>query len=774
MTTASNQSLIDLLLAQIKVLQDKLAQLITAKGGGGSSSSASSTNTTQSTSTNTTSSTSSASCSWNGATIASGSSVTAYQSSSVSYGSQCASQTRTCSNGTLSGTYTAASCVVGTASSCTWNGSSVANGASVTAYQSSSVASGSQCVSETRTCSNGTLSGSYTNTSCSVQSSQSCTGTWPISANTLQGTLSIPSVQNDGSFSATLQFAGLAANTISGTCSNGSISFYRSIGDQTYSGSYTASSMSGTFTYAGSNYSWSAWVAPTIAACSTNSAQTCAKFTDTSGTSRELFLAEKAYYLVDSVIMGNSFPGYVGDELAYLYVYDAQAYPSLWILDLTKAKVIGWMSPAAGYTIYSTYFAYITDPSGNKYPFIAPGAHYLDGSSLAGVANPGTWTFLCIFDPAYIANPSPSCATGFKPYQSEFTNAGSLSSFRHNGGWVSDVDGDGWGDINLPFLRYVYTISGNTGQQLGLSHIVPGSVWVPPLPADFDSGRLYGSYTEMKDPSGRQSVLISGANGVGTFSDANCNVSCYFLLANWSGGSWTPAWDTFLSFVILYDSYPPYVKKYNLDGCIHRYDNSLEYIGGHPYVVFDYFTEDKPAPVCTYDLSQASPCQTSAITDAIVQQATGFWSVSFLDAWTGVYLTAVANRYVWGRATNVVPNNTNPLLLVQGFTSNSGKVAFGQTASSVDALHVVQLTSAPSWSLVGSVLNPPSAPKLIDRFNYYGAYSVGLGSSNAGMPELNLKDIDGDGLNDVELQNGQWLGWSAAQGKLVIKNATSS
>ena len=96
----ANQSLIDSLLAQVKVLQEKLAQLIAAKGGGGESGS-----------------TSQASCSWNGTTIASGSSVTAYQSSSVAYGSQCVSQQRTCTNNILSGSYLYAACSVQTASS---------------------------------------------------------------------------------------------------------------------------------------------------------------------------------------------------------------------------------------------------------------------------------------------------------------------------------------------------------------------------------------------------------------------------------------------------------------------------------------------------------------------------------------------------------------------------------------------------------------------------------------------------------------------------------
>jgi hypothetical protein len=55
-----------------------------------------------------------------GGTIDNGSSVTAYLNSSVAYGSACASETRTCSNGTLSGSYTNQSCSVGT---CVSNGS---------------------------------------------------------------------------------------------------------------------------------------------------------------------------------------------------------------------------------------------------------------------------------------------------------------------------------------------------------------------------------------------------------------------------------------------------------------------------------------------------------------------------------------------------------------------------------------------------------------------------------------------------------------------------
>jgi len=59
--------------------------------------------------------------------------------------------------------------------SCTFNGQNITNGQSVTAYQAATVPSGSTCASQQRSCSNGTLSGTYTYASCSVQAAQATT-----------------------------------------------------------------------------------------------------------------------------------------------------------------------------------------------------------------------------------------------------------------------------------------------------------------------------------------------------------------------------------------------------------------------------------------------------------------------------------------------------------------------------------------------------------------------------------------------------------------------
>ena len=106
------------------------------------------------------------SCTWNNTTVASGASITGYQYGSVTFGQTCNPQTRTCVNGVLSGYYSFSSCTVSNAASCSFNGRTIADGDSVPAYQASYVPTGSQCVSEKRTCANGSLSGSYTGASC--------------------------------------------------------------------------------------------------------------------------------------------------------------------------------------------------------------------------------------------------------------------------------------------------------------------------------------------------------------------------------------------------------------------------------------------------------------------------------------------------------------------------------------------------------------------------------------------------------------------------------
>jgi peptidoglycan hydrolase-like protein with peptidoglycan-binding domain len=122
-------------------------------------------------------------CSLNGLTINSGSSAQFYSVQSVPLGSSCASyvQSRQCNNGTLSGSsaYQYPSCTAATSNqSCTINNINVSNGSSRMFYSKSSVTSSESCSSyaQTRTCTNGILSGdmSYIYLSCSIYNPVSC------------------------------------------------------------------------------------------------------------------------------------------------------------------------------------------------------------------------------------------------------------------------------------------------------------------------------------------------------------------------------------------------------------------------------------------------------------------------------------------------------------------------------------------------------------------------------------------------------------------------
>ena len=103
-------------------------------------------------------------CTFDGQTLADGESVTAYLTDNPGAGQSCSSQTRTCNNGSLSGTYAFATC--GDEDPCTFNGNTVPHGGSVTAYEVERVSAGGSCNSENRVCTNGSLSGSFQYESC--------------------------------------------------------------------------------------------------------------------------------------------------------------------------------------------------------------------------------------------------------------------------------------------------------------------------------------------------------------------------------------------------------------------------------------------------------------------------------------------------------------------------------------------------------------------------------------------------------------------------------
>lgn len=108
-----------------------------------------------------------------GSKIFSGATKVAYKEASVPHGKACEKETRTCHDGTLSGSYDYASCVVEPAQSCVLSqklgGSKILSGAKISAYKATSVPNGKVCEKEIRTCNDGQLSGSFENASCIIE-----------------------------------------------------------------------------------------------------------------------------------------------------------------------------------------------------------------------------------------------------------------------------------------------------------------------------------------------------------------------------------------------------------------------------------------------------------------------------------------------------------------------------------------------------------------------------------------------------------------------------
>lgn len=146
-----------------------------------------------------------------GGTIANGASITAYDETSASCGGSCTGNTRTCVDGTLTGSGDYESCAVMSCNPCPlpWGGT-INHGESVQAYSALDCAGkkdGSvSCPSETRVCNNGILSGSYTNQfgcfdHCATGSCSASAISWTVNGNNCSGGL--PAANNNAIATAT-------------------------------------------------------------------------------------------------------------------------------------------------------------------------------------------------------------------------------------------------------------------------------------------------------------------------------------------------------------------------------------------------------------------------------------------------------------------------------------------------------------------------------------------------------------------------------------------
>lgn len=161
------------------------------------------------------------SCSLSGTTVAHGQARTFYKQDIATSTNSCSAygQSRTCNDGTLSGSseYTKASCTAGV---CSVNGQNFANGSTTTFYFAQNVPANEQCSSyaQSRTCSNGTFSGNsaYQYTSCAPVAAGSC----------VVDNVVLTSGQSRTFYSGASAPAGATCGSVaqSRTCTNGTLS----------------------------------------------------------------------------------------------------------------------------------------------------------------------------------------------------------------------------------------------------------------------------------------------------------------------------------------------------------------------------------------------------------------------------------------------------------------------------------------------------------------------------------------------------------------------
>jgi hypothetical protein len=446
----------------------------------------------------------------------------------------------------------------------------------------------------------------------------------------------------------------------------------------------------------------------------------------------------------------------------------------------------------AGYTIHNTWFGMIHDPQGRLYPFLAPGQAYLSSPY---------WNTLYLFNPSCINSTTSPCNNGFITYSADFTNSVNLAGFRHNGGWIQDVNGDGWDDINLPFLHgYILTIEGENGNQLSLTQVAPAQTdpyyfpYVGGYDPSFDSGRLYGSYTLFQSVDGHTDVMLAAGDVVGTFTNSYCNVSRYMAVLRESQASPLPSsnlfyllWTDYISFyrTVYLNPLPPNNWSVTLsrpgdylNKCVHRISNSVFHAGTRPITVFNVFTENPliVPDACEYldvqiflnGLTSTLATESLNCLNNNVNNITGSWSVQALDLLTGKNVASFPNAYVWDVVKNLIPG-WNEVYLLEALPKS---ITFSQAGYIPQAIYAFGIDSNYIWHNLG-ILPVAFRPNLQPSTPWQIPIGIGFGATYEDIFSTVTRQRS-DGLVDIQLNNpitntSVWVGWNSASGKLVVE-----
>lgn len=407
-------------------------------------------------------------------------------------------------------------------------------------------------------------------------------------------------------------------------------------------------------------------------------------------------------------------------------------------------------------------------PEGRRWPILAPS--YGDGLN-----EKGNWGALCAFRPGLPS--SPACGVGFVSVPSTPTP----TAFREVGGTLFDLDGDGWEDITLIFHQLVHTLSGASLAPLQTVEFDVAATSEPESPKWFHSGRNYGTHVTHFGPGGTIRHAIVGGTPVGSFADGLCNVSRFVaVLESTAGQPQTRhlAWARYFGFSsTIFSAYdaawatnPEAVVARPadvMDDCIHRFGDSRSIMDSQHVLVFNTFDQSAPIDPCVDEQYQLylPPTWTDEKADAwygcFAKNVTspGTWGMQVLRESDGLPLTGSQGTYVWGMGMAIAPC-ADVTYLVEYLPTTT---AFDLSDAPPSTIQVQALTGG-LWTSKGTF---PVAGRPALRFeSASGARGVG---SYTAFAELVTMDRDGDGLLEVQLESGTWVGWSGQDFAFIVK-----
>jgi hypothetical protein len=353
-------------------------------------------------------------------------------------------------------------------------------------------------------------------------------------------------------------------------------------------------------------------------------------------------------------------------------------------------------------------------------------------------------------------------------------------AFREVGGIVHDIDGDGWDDVHLIYHGMIWYGSVNLLSEITRVSFDVAAATEPSSPLLFHSGRNYGAHRAFVSDTGDHSTLIIGGASLGTFSDYNCNVTRFLAMLEQTGtdpSSRRMSWSYYYGFAsTIFSTYDPiYTSDPSadigrdadvMDGCVHRFSDSRTTMDGQRVVMVNYFEQDAPVDLCLeeqWDLYQDT-AWTDEKTDtwytcfAENVASMGVWGMQVFRESDGVVLTGGQYHYVWGWTDRLLPSGE--IVYLVEILPESGR--FDLADRSTSTLEVYALVDG-MWSSRGTF--PVEGRPLLER----SSPTDDLGSGDfTTIAELTLADSDGDGLVEVQLEDGSWVEWSASAGAFAV------